>query len=143
MRAVKARVWRYAAGAIAERREFAALLRDMDARLLLSTEILFAMEPAQTIARTFPAEPMAGNDEFEAGPAWPHTHTLGVVQDQVFLSLTQAWLLLTLLPFRGACNGRKGSVLSNSTFLSRCQRARFLRELPLRTGAAPKERCLQ
>ena len=32
MRAVKARVWRYTAEAIAERREFAALLRDMKGR---------------------------------------------------------------------------------------------------------------
>jgi hypothetical protein len=56
-----------------------------DALLFRSTEILFPLEPAQTIGRTFPAEPMAENGDFVASPAWPHTHTLGVVEDQVFL----------------------------------------------------------
>lgn len=56
-----------------------------DALLLRSTQLLFALEPAQTVARTFPAGPMADNEEFEVSPTWPHTHTLGVLEDGVFL----------------------------------------------------------
>ena len=43
------------------------------------------MEPAQTIARTFPGALMTDNEDFEASPAWPHTHTIDVADDKVFL----------------------------------------------------------
>ena len=82
-------------------KEFPKLAKFIDALLLRSTEILFAMKPAQTIARTFPAEPMAGNDELEAGPAWPHTHTLGVVQDQVFLKFDTGLALIDSVTISG------------------------------------------
>jgi hypothetical protein len=52
-----------------------------------STGILCSFEPAKTIERTFPCEPMTDYGDFEAGPAWPHTHTLDVSRDQVFLKL--------------------------------------------------------
>jgi hypothetical protein len=48
--------------------------------LLRSTEILFPLEPASTLARTFPI-PHSGS--VLTGPAWPHTHTLDVHADDV------------------------------------------------------------
>jgi len=78
-----------------------------DALLLRSTEILFALEPAQTIARTFPAEPMAENDDFVASPAWPHTHTLGVLEDQVFLKFDTGLALVDSVTISGYLQWQK------------------------------------
>ncbi len=82
-------------------KEFPNWAKFMDALLYRSTQILFGLEPAQTITRTFPAEPVAGNDEFEASPAWPHTHTLGVVQDQVFLKFDTGLVLIDSVTISG------------------------------------------
>jgi hypothetical protein len=82
-------------------KRFATLAAFTDALLLRSTEILFQLEPAQTIARTFPAEPMADNEDFEAGPAWPHTHTIGVVEDEVFLKPDTGLALLNSVTISG------------------------------------------
>lgn len=51
--------------------------------LLRSTEILFPLEPAATISRTFPVPHTAPDGTVPAGPAWPHTHTLDVLNDDV------------------------------------------------------------
>jgi hypothetical protein len=51
--------------------------------LLRSTEILFPIEPAASVRRTFPVPFFAPEGEVAAGPAWPHTHTLDVVSDDV------------------------------------------------------------
>ena len=57
-------------------KEFPNWAKFKDALLYRSTQILFPLEPAVTIARTFPAEPLANNDAFEATPAWPqHPYT--------------------------------------------------------------------
>jgi hypothetical protein len=82
-------------------KEFATMRAFTDALLYRSTEILFRLEPAETISRTFPAEPMAGNEDFEAGPAWPHTHTLGVVADQVFLKFGTGLALINSVTISG------------------------------------------
>lgn len=54
-----------------------------DTLLLRSTEILFRLEPATTISRTFPVSHVTSDDTVAAGPAWPHTHTLDVSRDEV------------------------------------------------------------
>jgi hypothetical protein len=51
--------------------------------LLRSTEILCALEPAITIARTFPPRPLNGAINVSATPPWPHTHTLDVSRDDL------------------------------------------------------------
>lgn len=51
--------------------------------LLRSTEILFPIEPACSVGRTFPVPFFAPEGEIPAGPAWPHTHTLDVTSDDV------------------------------------------------------------
>jgi hypothetical protein len=49
-----------------------------------STDILWKLEPAITILRAFP---MRDVGELEVGPEWPHTHTLQVAGDLVFVKL--------------------------------------------------------
>ena len=90
-------------------KEFPNWAKFMDGLLYRSTQILFALEPAQTISSHIPRRARGGHDEFEASPASPHTHTLGVVQDQVFLKIDTGFVLINLLPLRGTCNGREGS----------------------------------
>jgi hypothetical protein len=82
-------------------KEFSNFAKFGDAVLFRSTQILFPLEPAQTIARTFCAKPMVHNDEFEAGPAWPHTHTLSVDKDQVFLRFDACLALVDSVTISG------------------------------------------
>jgi hypothetical protein len=54
--------------------------------LLRSTEILFPLEPAATLLRTFPIPFSASEGITPAGPPWPHTHTLDVSGDDVHVT---------------------------------------------------------
>jgi hypothetical protein len=51
--------------------------------LLRSTEMLFPLEPAVTISRTFPVPYTTSDGSVPAGPEWPHTHTLDIRSDDV------------------------------------------------------------
>lgn len=64
---------------------FAAL---QDALLFRSTEILCDLEPAVTVLRTFPAQPIDAESSPAAGPSWPHTHTLDVGRHEVYLDFS-------------------------------------------------------
>jgi hypothetical protein len=90
-----------------EHKKFPNLAKYTDALLFLSTEILFPLEPAQTIARTFPAEPMPDNEDFVATPPWPHTHTLGVIEDQVFLRLETGLAVINSVTISGSLQWQK------------------------------------
>ena len=50
---------------------------------LRSTEILCSLEPAFSVSRIFPVPFSAPEGEIPTGPAWPHTHTLDVLVDDV------------------------------------------------------------
>lgn len=54
--------------------------------LLRSTEILFPIEPAASVRNLFPVPFSAPPGEVPAGPAWPHTHTLDVSADGVYIN---------------------------------------------------------
>jgi hypothetical protein len=54
--------------------------------LLRSTEVLFPLDPAATVLRTFPVPFSAPEGLTPAGPAWPHTHTLDVAHDNVHVT---------------------------------------------------------
>ena len=86
---------------------FASMSEFTHALLCRSTGILWPLEPAQTISRTFPAEPVADNEEFMATPAWPHTHTLGVVDDQVFLKFDTGLAVINSVTISGRLQWRK------------------------------------
>ena len=53
--------------------------------LFHSTSILLQFDPARTVERTFPQEKPSGESRYIAGPAWPHTHTLSLRDDEVFV----------------------------------------------------------
>ena len=52
-----------------------------------STGILCGQEPAKTIDMVFPYGMVADNCDYEAGPAWPHTHTLDVAPERVYVEI--------------------------------------------------------
>ncbi len=59
--------------------------QDLKAELLLrSTEILLSIDPAKTVLNTFPIPWVVPNGHIPAGPAWPHTHTLDLTNDEVY-----------------------------------------------------------
>src|SRR5580704_6702241 len=57
--------------------------------LLRSTEILFQLEPAVTILRTFPVPNTVSDGTVPAGPGWPHTHTLDAHSDGVHVETSK------------------------------------------------------
>lgn len=61
--------------------------QNLKAELLLrSTEILASIEPAQTVFNTFPIPVVVPNGLTPTGPAWPHTHTIDIANDDVYFS---------------------------------------------------------
>ena len=69
--------------------------------LLRSTEILFALEPAVSVMRTFPVPLSAPHGEVPAGPAWPHTHTLDVSGDGVYVNTASGLRKLDVVTING------------------------------------------
>ncbi|MQR02365.1 hypothetical protein [Glaciimonas soli] len=53
--------------------------------LLRSTEILFPLEPAATVLKTFPIPFSVAEGARSMSPAWPHTHTFDVAGDAVYI----------------------------------------------------------
>lgn len=63
-------------------------LRDLrNALLLRSTQVLYSIEPAQTVLNTFPFMSRSASVVMETSASWPHTHTLDVSADDVFMKL--------------------------------------------------------
>jgi hypothetical protein len=69
--------------------------------LLRSTEMLFPIEPAWTVGRAFPVPFCAPEGEVPAGPAWPHTHTLDVATDDVYVRTDHGHYRLDLVTITG------------------------------------------
>ncbi len=69
--------------------------------LLRSTEILFTLEPAASLARIFPIPFSAPHGEVPAGPAWPHTHTLDVSGDGVHVRTPSGFSKLDVVTING------------------------------------------
>ena len=69
--------------------------------LLRSTEILFPLEPAATVLRTFPISFVAPDNATPAGPSWPHTHTLDVTGDNVFVHTDKGVHQLNVITING------------------------------------------
>jgi len=75
--------------------------------LLRSTNILYSQEPATSVARTFPCGSIPETPEFEAGPAWPHTHTLQVTDDKAFLQFDDELHAIASVTINGQLQWRK------------------------------------
>lgn len=71
------------------------------ALLLRSTDILFKLDPAATIQLTFPVPFPARDGEIPVGPAWPHTHTLDVARDEVYVSTENGKCRLDYITING------------------------------------------
>jgi hypothetical protein len=69
--------------------------------LLRSTEILYPLEPALTISRTFPVPHTAPEGTVPAGPAWPHTHTLDTISDDVYVETGNGFCRVDLITING------------------------------------------
>ncbi|MDF3338200.1 hypothetical protein P3H80_12255 [Mycolicibacterium septicum] len=71
-----------------------------------STELLFPLEPAVTIMRTFPVPlySMSG----EHAPSWPHTHTMDVMADGVYVEVAGKPCRIDHVTINGALQWRRG-----------------------------------
>ncbi len=69
--------------------------------LLRSTEILFPLEPAVIISRTFPVPYTSSDGTVPAGPAWPHTHTLDVHSDDIHVETGKGVCRIDLITING------------------------------------------
>ena len=76
--------------------------------LLRSTEILFPVEPAATVMRTFPV-PFSVSEGLPAGPAWPHTHTIDVGSDDVHVRTLEGIVGLDLVTITGNLRWERGT----------------------------------
>jgi len=77
--------------------------------LLRSTEILFPLEPAATVFRTFPIPFSAPEGLTPAGPAWPHTYTLDVASDAVHVETGTGVCRIDLITITGHLQWQRSS----------------------------------
>lgn len=69
--------------------------------LLRSTEILFPLEPANSVRNTFPIPFSKDEGIWSTGPAWPHTHSLDVARDAVYIQVGSQICLLDMVTING------------------------------------------
>ena len=79
----------------------------IDKILIVSTEKLFAIEPAITILRTFPYSLSSQDSEYSVGPSWPHTHTIDVTSNEVYLKLNDTLTRIDEITVSGYLEWRK------------------------------------
>jgi len=76
--------------------------QDLKSELLLrSTEVLFPLEPAQTVLNTFPIPAVVPDGQIPTGPAWPHTHTLDIASDDVYVDVASTFFKLEQITISG------------------------------------------
>lgn len=76
--------------------------QDLKSELLLrSTEVLFPLDPAQTVLNTFPIPATAPDGQVPAGPAWPHTHTIDIASDDVYVEAAASFFKLDQVTISG------------------------------------------
>jgi hypothetical protein len=66
---------------------FSNMQQFRDEILMRSAGILCTQEPASTIVSAFPYGIIPEDADYLAGPPWPHTHTLDVTRDEVYLQI--------------------------------------------------------
>lgn len=67
--------------------KYSTMREYLDKVLMRSTGILCMQNPASTVLKTFPFNMNNEGDNYLAGPAWPHTHTLDLSNDEAYLKL--------------------------------------------------------
>lgn len=66
---------------------YATVLDYKNDLFMRSTGILCTIDPASTVLKTFPCVTKEKGEDYLAGPAWPHTHTLDLASDAAYLQL--------------------------------------------------------
>jgi len=80
----------------------------LDAVLLRSTGILCMQSPANVVLKAFPFNMQNKGDGYLVGPPWPHTHTIDLSKDAVYLHLEgYAPFLLDSVTISGHLQWRK------------------------------------
>ena len=69
--------------------------------LLRSTEILFPLDPANSVRNTFPIPFSRQEGEWSKGPSWPHTHSLDVARDAFYMKVGSDICLLDMVTING------------------------------------------
>jgi Restriction endonuclease len=92
-----------------------------DAVLLKSTQALFAIEPAQTILRTFPIPYSISDGSKPGGPPWPHTHTLDVTADDVFPEVNGTKTQLMQITISGYLQWQRHSEAGDYYVIENCE----------------------
>ncbi|OCX76529.1 hypothetical protein A6M27_01400 [Acidithiobacillus thiooxidans] len=67
--------------------QYPAMREYLDKVLMRSTGILCTQNPARTVLNTFPFNMNNEDDGYLVGPAWPHTHTIDLSNDEAYLKL--------------------------------------------------------
>jgi hypothetical protein len=78
-----------------------------NALLRRSTGILFSLPSPEEVRRTFPLMVHLEGESFSSTPAWPHTHTIDVREDQVYLRLDGGFFQLALVTVSGYLQWRR------------------------------------
>jgi hypothetical protein len=95
--------------------------------LLRSTEILLPIEPAAAVFKTFPIPTVVPDGQIPAGPAWPHTHTLDVSADAVYVQTG-----------RGICRVDQVTITGQLQWQRRWPQRRLSRRLAALTSSGNK-----
>ena len=66
---------------------YVTMLEYKNVLLMRSTEILCMKDPAYTVLNTFPCIMKEKGEQYLAGPAWPHTHTLDLASDDAYVQV--------------------------------------------------------
>lgn len=90
-----------------------------DELLLRSTEVLIPLEPASTLFRTFPVPFIAPEGEVPCGPAWPHTHTMDVASDEVYVETGNGKCRLDLVTISGLLQWQRSKHASHYYVIER------------------------
>jgi hypothetical protein len=77
--------------------------------LLRSTEILFPLEPANNVRNTFPISFSENEGIWSTGPAWPHTHSLDVSRDSVYINTGNEICQLDMVTINGYLQWQRSS----------------------------------
>lgn len=76
--------------------------QDLKTELLLrSTEVLYPLEPAKTVFNTFPIPAVVPDGQIPSGPPWPHTHTLDLASDDVYVDAASTLFRLDHITISG------------------------------------------
>jgi hypothetical protein len=76
--------------------------------LFRSTGILFPLAPAATVLRTFPVPYSVSDGSVAGGPAWPHTHTLDVENDDVHVDTGKGACRINSVTINGYLQWQRG-----------------------------------